>query len=511
MKTLIDLLHESARAYGDMPYLGEKKVDCYSTTSFVETDRLSLAFAAALVQKGFNKGDNISILSEGQTSWVVSEYGILKAGCIAVPLSTKLSTDEILFRINHSKSRAVLVSENCFRKIAVLLGILKIKPVIICLSERTGSFAAKIAKTGLKEGTDIFFYRNLLAEGLKGLNTNPIAAGNTFGGKPLTWIMREREKDITEDTPATIWYTQRFGDEPAGVMLTHRNHLSNANSAAESVELKTGWKSLFILPLDQPFAHAVGLHIFPLRGLTLYFADSRGGTLAPLRNMRKNLRETNPDFLLTVPILSSYFMKKIQQNVASKGQLTQTFFTHGMQAGIARTGNGFSKVMTGVRIRSFFPWMLANILVFPKLRTLFGSDIKFFIEGCFRNETETQAFFTALGIQVFTGYGLAECTSVVSCNSGQKHKAGTVGFTIPGLEIRILKPDGTECNSDEKGQIAIRGDSVMKGYFEDKAKTTQSLRGGWFLTNETGCRDTDGFLVLSGYIEKRPTENAETV
>src|SRR5574344_1655752 len=102
MRTVIRLLHEGAVNFGSMPYLGEKLSNTYTTVSYIEADEISSAFAAGLLLKGFKKGDNLSILSEGRTNWVLVEFGLLKAGCTSVPLSTKLSLDEIIFRLNHS-------------------------------------------------------------------------------------------------------------------------------------------------------------------------------------------------------------------------------------------------------------------------------------------------------------------------------------------------------------------------------------------------------------------------
>jgi long-chain acyl-CoA synthetase len=146
MKTVIDLLREGARNYGDRPYLGEKKDSNYATVSFTEADRQSLAFAASLVLRGFNKDDRISILSEGRTAWVLGEFGLLRAGCISVPLSTKLSPEELVFRLDHSESRAIFVSENNFPKLAEILDKVRIRPVVVCPSGKTESLEQQLEK-----------------------------------------------------------------------------------------------------------------------------------------------------------------------------------------------------------------------------------------------------------------------------------------------------------------------------------------------------------------------------
>ena len=496
MKTVIELLHEGAKKYGESPYLGEKSGSVYETVSFAGADRQSLAFAASLVLRGFNKDDRISILSEGRTAWVLGEFGLLRAGCISVPLSTKLSPDELVFRLDHSESRAIFISENNFPKLAEILGKVKIPPVVVCLSGKTDSMTQQLEKTSLIAGQNFFYYEDLVAEGQRALDTpaNPAV----FGGKPLSRVMEEREEEIKTDDTVTICYTSGTTGNPKGIMLTHRNYLHNAENAARVVEVQRGWKSLIMLPLDHSFAHTVGIYIFLLKGLTMYFVDARGGPLAALRNLPKNLTEVNPDFLLTVPALSGNFMKKMIQGVAEKGAFINGIFERGVRAGIARAGNGFNKPPLGVRIATFFPWALANALIFPKLRTVFGSDIKFCVGGGALLEIKQQEFFNAIGVPVYQGYGLTENAPIICANSERRHKFGTSGVIIPNLDVRIMKDDTTECGVGQIGQIVTRGGSVMKGYFKNPDATEETLRDGWLWSGDLGYIDEDGFLVVTG-------------
>lgn len=498
MNTVIELLHQGAREYGDMPYLGEKTGDSYALTSFAEADRLSLSFAAALALKGFRKGDAIAILSEGRTSWVIGEFGVLKAGCVSVPLSTKLTPDEIVFRLDHSECRAIMVSENNFQKVTGVLGQVRKRPAVICLSKRTESLLSMAAGANLVEGKSLLFYDLLLIEGQRGLDTPAAANGEMFGGKPLTWVMRETEKEISIDDPVTISYTSGTTGNPKGIMLTHRNYWHNAHEAAKVVEVCEGWKSLIMLPLDHSFAHTVGIYIFLLRGITMYFVDARGGPLSALRNLPKNLLEVNPDFLLTVPALSGNFMKKMIQGVEAKGNLINGIFKRGVAAGIRRSGNGYNKPPLGVRIAAWPAWALANALVFPRLRSIFGTDIKFCVGGGALLEIRQQEFFNAIGVPVYQGYGLTENAPIICANSERRHKFGTSGTIIPNLDVRIMKAEGVPCVPGEIGEIVTRGDSVMKGYFKNPEATSETIRDGWLWTGDLGFIDGDGFLVVTG-------------
>jgi long-chain acyl-CoA synthetase len=490
MKTVIDLLHEAARKYGSMPYLGQKHTDVYSTISFAETDELSLALAAALSRRGLGTGDNAAILSEGRASWVIGEFGLLKAGCASVPLSTKLSADEILFRLDHSEAKAILVSENNFSKAAEVVPAAARKPLVVCISERTEQLEREAAAAGMKIGTDFVFYDDLVAEG-KVLLSGP-------GGEAAAARMAAIEAGIEPDDTVTICYTSGTTGNPKGIMLTHRNYLHNASDAAKVVDIETGWKSLIMLPLDHSFAHTVGIYIFLQNGLCMYFVDARGGPLAALRNLPKNLLETNPDFLLTVPALSGNFMKKMQQGVADKGPFVNGIFERGVRAGIARAGNGFDKPPFWVRAANYLPWALANLLVFPKLRSIFGKDIKFCVGGGALLEIKQQEFFNAIGVPIYQGYGLTENAPIICSNAPRRHKFGTSGVILPTLEVKIMKDEKTECRTGEIGQIVTRGDSVMKGYFKNPQATAETIRDGRLWSGDLGFIDSDGFLVVTG-------------
>ncbi|MFA6506874.1 MAG: AMP-binding protein [Treponemataceae bacterium] len=490
MKTVIALLHEGARKYGSMPYLGQKYSDVYSTTSFAETDELSSAFAVSLVRGGFKKGENVAILAEGRASWVIGEFGLLKAGCSSVPLSTKLSPEEILFRLNHSEAKGILVSENNFSKVVEVLGSAQKKPLVICISERTSTFDQAIAKSGLKETTDLFFFDDMVAEGKAALRGKD--------GKSISAEMGAIEAAIDTDDTVTISYTSGTTGNPKGIMLTHRNYLHNAIESAKVVAIDKGWKSLIMLPLDHSFAHTVGIYIFLLNGVCMYFVDGRGGPLASLRNLPKNLVETNPDFLLTVPALSGNFMKKMIQGVAAKGPFINGIFERGVKAGIARAGNGFNKPSLWIRAKNFFPWALADALVFPKLRPIFGKDIKFCVGGGALLEIKQQEFFNAIGVPVYQGYGLTENAPIICSNSALRHKFGTSGVIIPNLEVKIMKDENTECKVGEIGQIVTKGGSVMKGYYKNPQATADTIKGDRLWSGDLGYIDADGFLVVTG-------------
>ncbi|MBN2510140.1 MAG: AMP-binding protein [Spirochaetales bacterium] len=491
MRTVIRLLHEGAAAFGNEPYLGEKTGQAYETVSFRDTDRLSDAFAAALVKRGLCRGRHIALLSEGRSAWVIGEFGVLKAGCVSVPLSTKLLPEEILFRLVHSEAAAVLVSQNNFEKLDQVYSQLTSRPAVICISGRNTEMDIMASRAhGIQE---VLYFEELVTEG-----QDDIANNTEIEGTSVVEALEQIEAGIHEDDTVTISYTSGTTGNPKGIMLTHLNYWDNAHAAAELVTVERGWKSLIMLPLDHSFAHTVGLYIFLYRGLTMYFVDARGGPMGALRNLPKNLLEVNPDFLLTVPALSGNFMKKMVQGISAKGPFISRIFQKGLAAGIARAGDGFTKPPLGVRFASFFPWFIANILIFPKLRAVFGRDIKFCIGGGALLEIKQQEFFNAIGVPIYQGYGLTENAPIICTNAPKKHKFGTSGAIIPSLDVRIMKDEDAACTPGEVGQIVTRGDSVMKGYYKNEEATAEVLKVGWLWSGDLGYIDSDGFLVVTG-------------
>jgi len=490
MKTVIELLHFAAGRYGDKAYLAQKQEGRWITTSYKEADKISDSFAVAMLVHGIGRGENYAILAEGQSSWVLGEFGLLKAGCVAVPLSTKLSPEEIYFRLDHSEAKAILVSENNFSKVAEILPKLEKKPLFIIISDKNDHMEKNAKAAGLVEDRDLFYFSQLIKEG------EAVLSGEK--GAETRQKLDDIEVSISEEDTVTISYTSGTTGNPKGIMLSHKNYLHNATMAAELVTVSEGWKSLIMLPLDHSFAHTVGLYIFLYRGLSMYFVDAKGGPMAALRNLPKNLVEVNPDFLLTVPALSGNFMKKIIQGVAEKGPFIDGIFKRGLAAGIARAGNGYNAVPLAVRLKSFFPWIAAKLLIFPKLKLIFGKNIKFCIGGGALLEIKQQEFFNAIGVPIYQGYGLTENSPIICTNSPQKHKFGTSGLVIPGLEVKIMRNDTEECRIGEKGQIVTKGASVMKGYFKNPEATLDTIRDGRLWSGDLGYMDEDGFLVVTG-------------
>ncbi len=486
MRTIVKMLHDAADKYGNRAFVSSKTEKGWTPVSYREADRLSDIFAAALRARRFEREQKAAILAEGRPEWVIGEFGIIKAGIISVPLSIKLTPEEIAFRINHSETGVFLISKNVLAKVVEAWDEISHPPLLVLMDEIDRDIEKILTGTAIKKDKDVTTWKTLMAEGEKRLEAD-------------TELIKSMEAIIEENDTINICYTSGTTGNPKGIMLTHLNYWSNTHEALKVIDIPDGrYKTLIMLPLDHSFAHTAGMYISLLRGLTLNFVDARGGSMNLIRNIPVNLLETKPDILLTVPALSGNFMKKIISGVNAKGKLISTIFTRGIEAGIARNGDGHNKPPFLTKIKAFLPYTIASLLVFPKVRQIFGGELKFCVGGGALLEIKQQHFFAALGIPIFQGYGLTEAAPVICTNSMRRHKFGTSGTVLPGITCRIMKSETEEAETGERGEIVIKGDNVMKGYFKNPEATMEVLKGEWLWTGDLGYMDSDGFLVVTG-------------
>jgi len=456
-RTVLEMLFEAERRYGDKPFVQVKGDEGWVATSFRTAAAEARCFARSLLRMGFRRNDTLAILSEGTQNWVIGELGMLLAGCISVPLSIKLLPEEIPFRINHSEARAILVSRNTIERVlSVWEKFENEELVLIYLDSSAEPVRSLLERAGIEEGRRFLLFGNL------------VEAGHRFDGAEEQELAR-RIEETGEDDVVTICYTSGTTGNPKGIMLTHLNYYANCRDSVTLFDVPEGYSTLLILPCDHSFAHTVGIYAALFKGILLSFVDSRGGGMATLRNIPININETNPDFLLTVPALSGNFMKKILAGVEEKGGFAWWLFRKGLAAGIRYHGDGFNKPAFLTRLVAVIPYRIADSIVFSRVRRMFGNKLKFCVGGGALLDRKQQEFFNAIGMPIFQGYGLTEAA-----------------------------PDGSEARTGETAEIVLRGDNVMKGYFKNPEATAKTVRDGWLYTGDLGYYDDDGFLVVVG-------------
>lgn len=485
-RTVLEMLHTAAQAYANVPYTHEKDDKGWVKKTFSDVESESGHIACFLLKNGIEKNDKIAILSEGRIAWVTGEYGILKAGAISVPLSIKLLPEEVLFRLNHSGAKGILISRNTFEKIAPVWDKIQQSGFMLYYLDND---LESLRKDALDFGIDIdksaVTFHKMLEEGKATCFENPELLKNSL-------------ENVGEQDVVTISYTSGTTGNPKGIMLTQLNYYANSNDAMDFFQLGEGLKTLIILPLDHSFAHTVGIYISLLKGIGIYFVDARGGSVNTLKNIPINLKEVSPDFLLTVPALTSNFMKKITDAMKEKGGFIEWLFNAGMNAGIKINRDGFRKADFMTKLTGFIPYKLANALIFRKVRAIFGGKLQFCVGGGALLDIKQQRFFYTLGVPIYQGYGLTEATPIISANAVHTHKLGSSGKVLPGITCKIVDSDRKELPKGEKGEIAILGNNVMAGYYKNEKASLEVLDNGWLYTGDMGYIDQDDFLIVVG-------------
>jgi long-chain acyl-CoA synthetase len=472
MKTIIELFETAVVNYPDNVYLWEKTKSEYEPTTYKETREQVLNLAAGLIQMGFKKGDRAGLVADGRNDWIISELGMLYAGGINVPLSIRLQDNELAFRLKHSGSKYIFVSKQHEQKVEAIRNQLP-----------------ELEKVVYMDGTENpddknVDYRQLLKDGAKFRKANPEE-------------LESRWKAIEPNDVANISYTSGTTADPKGIMLTHLNYAANVVQSNTLMDLKTEWTTLAILPWDHAFAHTTCLYVFMYKGASIASVEIGKTPMETLRNIPKNILEIKPSLMMSVPAYSKTFRKNIEAGIRKKGEILYTLFQFALKVAYLHNGYGNNR---GKGFRYFLKplyWLFDQIL-FAKIRDGFGGNLEFFVGGGALLDIELQRFFYAIGMPVCQGYGLTEAAPVISSNVPEDVKFGSSGKLVKNLELKILDDDGNELPTGQKGEIVVKGDNVMLGYWNNPGATAETLKDGWLHTGDMGYMGKDDFLYVLG-------------
>jgi len=474
MRTLIELFETSTAKFPNNPLLWEKPKDRYIPSTYLEIREQVYAFGAGLMSLGFRKEERIGLLSEGRNNWLVSELGIFYCGGVNVPLSVKLEAAELKFRLAHSGSRMVIVSAGQVAKINEVIGDLPDVDYVIHLDP--------IENPGSKD----LFFKDIQANGREFLKSEE-------NQKKFESVW----KNVQPNDVANISYTSGTTADPKGIMLTQLNYTANVIQANTVLEIYEDYKTLAVLPWDHSFAHTACLYTFMFRGASVGSIQTGKTPMETLRNVPVNIQEFKPDILMSVPALSKNFRKNIEKGIQAKGKITEMLFIHGLKVAYLYNGDGWNRGK-GWRFLLKPEYAFFDKILFSKIREGFGGKLKFFIGGGALLDTELQRFFFAIGTPVYQGYGLTEAAPVISANCPLAVKFGSSGKTIQYLETKICDLDGATLPAGEKGEIVVKGENVMKGYWKNPKASEETLKDGWLHTGDLGYLSADGYLYVLG-------------
>lgn len=472
MKTIIELFETTVANYPNNIYLWEKKEGKFEGTTYIETREQVLKLAAGLIAIGMKKGDRAGLISDGRNDWIISELGMLYAGGANVPLSIRLQENDLIFRLQHSGSKFIFVSGPHAAKVEAIRDSLPNVEKVIFLDGKENP------------GKNDVNYTDLVKTGEEFLKTNAQDVEKVW-------------QNIQPNDLANISYTSGTTADPKGIMLSHLNYAANVIQSNTLMELHSDWKTLAILPWDHAFAHTCCLYAFMYKGASIASVEVGKTPLETLKNIPQNIKEIKPTIMMSVPAFSKNFRQNIEGQIRKKGETLYKVFQFALKVGYAHNGMGYNRGKGWRFLLKPLLWIFDKIL-FKKIREGFGGELKFFIGGGALLDVELQKFFFAIGMPVCQGYGLTEAAPVISSNALHAIKFGSSGKLAKYLEVKILDDDGNEMPTGQKGEIVVKGDNVMLGYWNNPAATAETLKNGWLHTGDMGYMDKDGFLYVLG-------------
>ena len=461
--TIIDFVEKYVAKFSENPFLWEKNLDTnqWEPTSYAETLRQAKRIAAGLMALGVEKGDKISYLCEGRNMWVIGELGVLFAGAVNVPLSIKLEeANDLVFRVKHSDSKYVITSKFQLPKIRKILPECPMVEKVIVFDE-------------VADKQENEMYINEIIE-----------MGDKFLAENEDKLV-ERYRSIGPDDYANISYTSGTTADPKGILLTHRNYTANVEQAHSVIGVAPEDRMLIILPLDHCFAHVAGFYTMMSYGASIGTVPSGKSGKEALRNIPSSIKEFKPNVMLSVPTLAKSFKKNIETTIKKSGPTVEKLYNFALNNAIKYNKEGYNK-------GGFLNWwrkplmLLFDKIIFKKVRQGLGGNMKFFVGGGALLDIDLQRYYYAIGIPMYQGYGLSEATPIISANSPAKHIFGSSGKVVSPMEIKILDADGIEQPFRSKGEICIKGENVMAGYWKNPKSTADTIVDGWLHTGDMG-------------------------
>ena len=476
--TIIDFVEKYVAKFAKNPFIWEKNLDTnkWEPTTYEETLSKAKRIAAGLMALGVQKGEKVSYLSEGRDMWIIGELGVLYAGAVNVPLSIKLGeANDLVFRVKHSDSKYIITSKFQLPKIRTILPECPMVEKVIIFDQ-----VDDMRENEMYIGEIIEMGDKFLAEHEE--------------------MFVQRYKSVGPDDYANISYTSGTTADPKGILLTHRNYTANVEQAHSVIGVTPEDRMLIILPLDHCFAHVAGFYTMMSYGASLGMVPSGKSGKEALRNIPTSIKELKPSVMLSVPTLAKSFKKNIETTIAKKGPAVEKLYNFALKNAIAYNKEGYNK---GTEFVDIFrkPLMgLFDKIIFKAVREGLGGNMRFFVGGGALLDIDLQRYYYAIGIPMYQGYGLSEATPIISANSPAKHIFGSSGKVVSPMEIKILDADGVEQPFGVKGEICIKGENVMAGYWKNPTSTANTVVDGWLHTGDMGyMRDAEMLYVVGRF------------
>jgi long-chain acyl-CoA synthetase len=452
-QNLVALFLKRADEKGDAPFLGHKEGGRWVTQSWRSAAEQVCLLAEALRRMGLEDGDRVALVSENRPEWCIADLAIMAAGCITVPTYTTNTRRDHAHILDNSGARAVFVSNE------KLLG-----PLVGAIGQ-TGLVEHVIGIDDLKRHQSGSFEYH---------DWTTLIAGDAAAARSA---VNDRIAHIERNETACLIYTSGTGGAPRGVMQHHGSILCNVAGAAEVLIEDFGIKDerfLSFLPLSHAYEHSGGQYLPIGVGAEIFYSEG-------LEKLASNIEETRPTIMVVVPRLFEVLRTRIMKQIEKQGKVANIM----MDAALKIAGNSKEGRK---RLRDRPMDFLVEKTLRPKIRQKFGGRIKAMVSGGAPLNPEVGNFFDAMGLTMLQGYGQTEAGPVISCNRPKVGlKMDTVGPPLRGVEVKIA----------EDGEILVRGELVMHGYWRNEAETARTLQDGWLHTGDIGHIDPKGRIKIT--------------
>jgi long-chain acyl-CoA synthetase len=449
---LVSLFLTRAAEKGDGPFLWAKREGDWRSISWNEAAAQVAALASSLKRIGLERGDRVALVSENRPEWLISDLAIMAAGCVTVPTYTTNTVRDHAHVLSNSGARAVIVSNQKLAKNLI--------PAVITSSECHHVIGMELIRSGqAPDWVSCHHWAKL--------------ASNEADVEGL----REEIAGVQRGELACIIYTSGTGGAPRGVQQHHGAILHNLEGATDIISTDFGWDDevfLSFLPASHAYEHMGGQH-FPIAlGGQIYYAES-------LEKLAANIEEVKPTIMVVVPRLFELLRARIMKTVEAQGGLSNYLMHRAIKIGSDRYSG------------SVKPWDLPmdgilSLTLRRRIRQRFGGRQKAWVSGGAPLNPEVGVFFQSLGITFLQGYGQTEAAPLISCNRPRVGiRLETVGPPVKNCEVRIA----------DDGEIMVRGENVMKGYWRNPEETARVLKEGWLATGDIGHFDEKGRLKIT--------------
>ena len=444
---------ENAAVLGEKPLLFQKSKGKWTGRNWNQVADAVRRLAGALVAAGIQPRDRILISAENRPEWAIADLAVISIGAIVVPAYTTNTEDDHVYIMEHSGAVIAITSGGILAS-RVALAASRVQHMRMLI---TMDSTAKLPDLG----------NRIVHDWQKLLDTT----------EPLADIDSRIAAQHSDDTCCFV-YTSGTGGRPKGVMLTHRSIQACIKGSIEILReggADENQRFLSLLPLSHSYEHTAGMHLPIQTKSEVWYCESA-------EQIGANLQEVSPSLMTAVPRLYDVLHERIMRSIRTKGGLSETLFMETVRLGRKR--------LEGKTLlpHEFVLNLLLERLVRKKIQARLGGRLKYFISGGAALNPEIGSFFMALGVKLLQGYGQTEASPVISANRPGKIKIETVGPPVAGVEVRFA----------DDGEILVRGDLLMKGYWRDDHSTAATIRDGWLYTGDLGSCDEDGYITITG-------------